>query len=118
MCLWHPKMLYNEKTGKYVIWFHSDDSTEQNSYKYGVGMAGVAVSDSPFGSFRLIDRYRLNECPEGQIDCYPTSKGEAWDMNLFKDDDGIGYIVYTSENNKTLYVSKLTSGALTDFLRW
>ena len=72
-----PKMLCNDKTGNYVIWFHSDDSTEKNSYKYDVGMAGVAVSDSPFGPFRLIDRYRLNQCPTGQIDCYPTSKGEA-----------------------------------------
>ena len=102
-----PKMLYNDKTGQYVIWFHSDDSTEKNSYKYDVGMAGVAVGDSPFGPFRLIDRYRLNECPAGQIDCFPSSKGEARDMNLFKDDDGTGYIVYTSENNKTLYISKL-----------
>lgn len=102
-----PKMLYNERTDQYVIWFHNDDATEKNSYKYDVGMAGVAVSDSPFGPFRLIDRYRLNECPEEQIDCYPTSKGEARDMNLFRDDDGTGYIVYTSENNKTLYISKL-----------
>ena len=28
-------------------------------------------------------------------------------MNLFKDTDGTGYVVYTSENNKTLYISKL-----------
>lgn len=102
-----PKMLYNDKTGGYVIWFHSDNFTEKNSYKYDVGMAGVAVADSPFGPFRLIDRYRLNECPAGQIDCFPASKGEARDMNLFKDDDGTAYIVYTSENNKTLYISKL-----------
>lgn len=102
-----PKMLYNEKTGQYVIWFHNDDSTLKNSYKYDVGMAGVAVGDSPFGPFRLLGRYRLNQCPQGQIDCYPTSKGEARDMNLFKDDDGTGYVVYTSENNKTLYISKL-----------
>jgi len=102
-----PKMLYNEKTGKYVIWFHSDCYTDKNSYYYDVGMAGVAVSDSPFGPFRLINRYRLNECPEGQIDCYPTSRGEARDMNLFLDEDGTGYIVYTSENNKTLYISRL-----------
>ena len=102
-----PKMLYNAKTGKYVIWFHNDCYTDKNSYYYDVGMAGVAVSDSPFGPFRLIDRYRLNECPPGQIDCYPTSKGEARDMNLFLDDDGVGYIVYTSENNKTLYISRL-----------
>ena len=102
-----PKMLYNEKTGKYVIWFHNDYSTDKNSYMYDVGMAGVAVSDSAFGPFKFIDRYRLSQCPSGQIDCFPSSKGEARDMNLFKDDDGTGYIVYTSENNKTLYISRL-----------
>ena len=102
-----PKMLYNEKTDKYVIWFHNDNSTEKNEYKYDVGMSGVAISDSPFGPFQFIERYRLHECPEGQIDCYPTSKGEARDMNLFKDDDGTAYIIYSSENNKTLYISKL-----------
>ncbi len=103
-----PKMLYNDRTGNYVIWFHSDDYTDENpNYKYDVGMSGVAVSDSPFGPFRLIDRYRLSECPLGQIDCFPTSKGEARDMNLFQDDDGTAYVVYTSENNKTIYISKL-----------
>ncbi len=102
-----PKMLYNEKTDSYVIWFHSDDSTEKNTYKCDVGMAGIAVSDSPFGPFRFIGRYRLSQCPQNQLDCFPASKGEARDMNLFQDEDGTAYIVYTSENNKTLYISKL-----------
>lgn len=102
-----PKMLYNERNDQYVIWFHSDDATEKNAYSYDVGMAGVAVSDSPFGPFRFVGRYRLSQCPADQIDCYPSSKGEARDMNLFRDDDGTAYIVYTSENNKTLYISKL-----------
>ena len=104
-----PKMLYCEATDRYVIWFHSDDATEANpSYNYDVGMAGVAVSDSPFGPFRFLRRQRLSHCPKGEIDCYPSSKGEARDMNLFRDADGSGYIVYTSENNKTLYISKLS----------
>ncbi len=102
-----PKMLYNEKNDQYVIWFHSDGSTEFNEYLYDIGMAGVAVSDSPFGPFRLLGRYRLNECPKGQIDCFPASKGEARDMNLFQDADGTAYVIYTSENNKTIYISKL-----------
>lgn len=102
-----PKMLYNAKNNNYVLWFHNDFYTEKNSYYYDVGMAGLAVSDSPFGPFRFIDRYRLSECPAGQIDCFPFSKGEARDMNLFLDDDGTAYIVYTSENNKTLYISRL-----------
>ena len=107
-----PKMLYNSKTGQYVIWFHSDDATEKNTYKYDVGMAGVAVSDSPFGPFRFLRRQRLSLCPQGQIDCFPSSKGEARDMNLFRDSDGTAYIVYTSENNKTLYISKLDDSYL------
>ncbi len=102
-----PKMLYNEATGQYVIWFHSDSATEESSYPYDAGMAGVAVSDSPYGPFRFLGRYRLDPCPEGQLDCFPFSHGEARDMNLFQDDDGTAYIVYTSENNKTLYISKL-----------
>ena len=103
-----PKMLYNDTTGSYVIWFHSDGFTDATDYNmYDAGMAGVAIADSPFGPFQLIGRYRLNTCPPGQIDCYPRSKGEARDMNLFKDADGVAYITYTSENNKTLYISKL-----------
>lgn len=89
-----PKMLYNAKTGKYVLWFHSDDSTEKNTYKYDVGMAGVAISDSPFGPFRFLGRYRLSRCPEDQMDCFPSSKGEARDLNLFQEDDGTAYVVY------------------------
>lgn len=102
-----PKMLYNAATDQYVIWFHSDDATSKNTYKYDVGMAGVAVSDSPFGPFRFLHRQRLSQCPKGEIDCYPFSKGEARDLNLFQDRDQTAYIVYTSENNKTLYISRL-----------
>ena len=103
-----PKMLHCVATGQYVLWFHSDDSSPDNpSSKYDVGMAGVAVSDSPFGPFRFLGRSRLSQCPPGQLDCYPSSKGEARDMNLFLDSDGTAYVVYTSENNKTLYISKL-----------
>ena len=107
MVIERPKMLYNARTGRYVIWFHNDGPTEKNSYYYDIGMAGLAVSDSPFGPFRFAGRFRLSRCPGGQIDCYPSSKGEARDMNLFADEDGTGYIVYTSENNKTIYISRL-----------
>ncbi len=102
-----PKMLYNEATDQYVIWFHHDSATKEGGYTYDAGMAGVAVSDSPYGPFRFIGRYRLDDCPEDELDCFPFSKGESRDMNLFRDDDGTAYIVYTSENNKTLYISKL-----------
>ena len=102
-----PKMIYNEKTGKYIIWFHADGPTETSNSNYAAASAGVAVSDSPAGPFKFIDRYRLNTCPEDQKDYYPQSRGMARDMNLFMDDDGTAYIIYSSEENLTLYISKL-----------
>lgn len=102
-----PKLIFNEKTKQYVLWFHADGPTAESSSSYAAASAGVAVSDTPNGPFRFIDRYRLNTCPEDQEDFHPQSKGMARDMNLFVDDDGTAYIIYSSEENLTLYISKL-----------
>lgn len=102
-----PKLIYNEKTGKYVLWFHADGPTATSDSSYAAACAGVAVSDSPFGPYRFIDRYRLNVCPDDQEDKYPESRGMARDMNLFQDEDGTAYIIYSSEENLTLYISRL-----------
>lgn len=102
-----PKMIYNEVTGKYVLWFHADGPTDMSDSNYAAASAGVAISDSPAGPFQFIDRYRLHTCPEDQEDMYPQSKGMARDMNLFVDDDKTAYIIYSSEENLTIYISKL-----------
>lgn len=102
-----PKLIYNEKTGKYLLWFHADGPTESSKSDYAAACAGVAVSDSPCGPFKFVDRYRLNVCPEDQEDMHPQSRGMARDMNLFTDEDGTAYIIYSSEENLTIYISKL-----------
>lgn len=102
-----PKMIYNSKTDMYVIWFHADGPTATSNSSYAAASAGVAVSKTPYGPFKFVERYRLNTCPEDQEDFYPQSKGMARDMNLFIDDDGTAYIIYSSEENLTLYISKL-----------
>ncbi|MCR5585336.1 MAG: glycoside hydrolase family 43 protein [Lachnospiraceae bacterium] len=102
-----PKLIYNEKNKQYVLWFHADGPTATSNSNYAAACAGVAVSDTPFGPYRFIGRYRLNTCPPDQEDKHPQSKGMARDMNLFKDTDGTAYIIYSSEENLTLYISKL-----------
>lgn len=102
-----PKMIYNEKTKQYVMWFHADGPTETSNANYAAASAGVAVSDSPRGPFKFIDRYRLHTCPPEQEDMFPRSKGMARDMNLFVDDDNTAYIIYSSEENLTMYISRL-----------
>ena len=36
----------------------------------------------------------MDRAPEGEKDFFPTDKGMARDMTLFKDDDGTGYLIY------------------------
>ena len=51
-----PKVIYNEKTGKFVMWFHLEKKGKGYSYAY----AAVAVSDSPTGPYRFIRSGRVN----------------------------------------------------------
>lgn len=103
-----PKVIHNAKTGQWVMWVHADGPTDSSDAQYAKAQAGVAVSDSPTGPFRYIDSYRLDRVPaDDPTNHQPDSPGMARDMNLFVDDDGTAYIVYASEENLTLYISKL-----------
>ncbi|WP_052446651.1 glycoside hydrolase family 2 TIM barrel-domain containing protein [Candidatus Soleaferrea massiliensis] len=100
-----PKVLYNDKTGQYVMWMHIDGpNPDYGSGNYARAWAGVAVSDSPTGPFKFLWAGNLNTT-EGTVAMGNT--GMARDMTLFKDDDGTAYIVYSSEENRTMYASRL-----------
>lgn len=83
-----PKVLFNEKTGKFVMWCHIE------SPDYEKATAGVAVSDSPAGPFEYLGSFKPNGA-------------DSRDQTLFKDDDGRAYQIYSSEWNKTLYIGLL-----------
>ena len=51
-----PKVIYNARTRKYVMWFH----LELKGQGYAAARAGVAVSDSPTGPFVFIRSGRVN----------------------------------------------------------
>ena len=84
-----PKVIYCEKTGKFVLWCHVDDAA------YNFAGVGIAVSDSPTGRFTL----KAVKRPNGQ---------ESRDMTLFKDDDGKAYLIHSKDGNRTLNVARLT----------
>ncbi len=94
-----PKMLYNDKTGKYVIWFHADGRYPGSWFHadgrypgsdadYGKAKAGVAISDSPTGPFKLLGSYKLHHAGDNYGFDGESGIGSVRDMNLFKDDDG------------------------------
>jgi hypothetical protein len=70
-----PKVFYNKKTKKYVMYMHIDN----RSYK--VAQVGIAVSDKPDGPFQFVKRFR----PLGH---------ESRDIGQFIDDDGTPYLVF------------------------
>jgi hypothetical protein len=88
-----PKVIYNNKTKKFVMWMHID----KKDYSYA--RSGVAISDNPAGPYKYLGSVR----PNGQM---------ARDMTLFKDDDNKAYIIYSSENNNTMHVCLLTNDYL------
>lgn len=102
-----PKVLHNERTGQWVMWWHSDGRTEPGGSTYARSMAGVAVSDSPTGPFRMVGAYRM----PNRVDYTACSQwavpGQARDMTVFQDAEGAAYIVYSSEENSSLYVARL-----------
>lgn len=88
-----PKVLHNENTGKYVMWMHIDDGN------YTKARVGVAVSDYPNGPFE----YLYSKNPHGF---------DSRDMTVFRDDDGVAYLIYSSVDNSELHISPLTKDYL------
>ena len=115
-----PKVIYNAKTKKFVMWLHQD------SPDYQAARAGVAVSDTPTGPFKYLGSFRPNAgvwpINVTQLDKKSGEKNflardfkggqMSRDMTLFVDDDGKAYQFYSSEENPTMQVSQLTDDYL------
>ena len=100
-----PKVIFNPRTGKYVMWMH----LEQGGYHYA--RAGIAVSDSPSGPFAFLKAIRPVQYDFAVDPPDPNQEkefgGTFRDMNLLVDDDGRAYAFYASEGNWTMYVVRL-----------
>jgi beta-xylosidase len=103
-----PKVIFNPRTGKYVMWMHLE---QQRGYQYA--RAGIATSDSPAGPFVFLHTLRPITNDFGYKDDDPDLQkefgGTYRDMNLFVDDDGRAYVFYASEGNWTMYVVRLNA---------
>lgn len=134
-----PKVIYNKKTGKFVLWFH----LELKGKCYSAAQTGVAIADNPAGPYKFIKALNpnagqwatgypenlknktfskdLKEWSDEWIQAVKDGifvhrdfeKGQmARDMTLFVDDDGKAYHIHASEENLTLHIAELTD----DFL--
>ena len=89
-----PKVLYNERTKKYVLWAH-----KENVGDYREARAVVAACDTPDGNYQYVKDFR----PLGN---------ESRDCTLFKDDDGTAYFISAARGNTDMMCYKLTNDYL------
>ena len=88
-----PRLLFNRKTGKFVLWMHID------TLDYLYARTGIAISDSPTGPFSYIGSLRPDGC-------------DSRDMTVFQDTDGKAFLLYSSEWNSELHISPLADDYL------
>lgn len=76
-----PKVFFNRKTRKYVMYFHLDGPLAPGGSSYGLARVGVAVSDKVDGDYQYVRSFR----PLGH---------ESRDIGQFVDDDGTPYLIF------------------------
>ena len=90
-----PKVFYNKKTRKYVMYFHLDCPVNGS---YRIAKVGIAISDKPNGDFEFIKSFR----PLGH---------ESRDIGQFVDDDGTAYLIF-EDRPYGFRIAKLTDDYL------
>lgn len=85
-----PKVLFNKRTGKFVMWLHVD------IWNYTDARAGVAISDSPTGPFVYLGAGR----PMGHV---------SHDLTAFTDPAGNGWLVHSGNWHEALHIVRLSS---------
>lgn len=94
-----PKVFYNAKTRKFVMWMHVDDVVGEDTSPYAAALIGIAVSDTVDGKYEWVRAFR----PFGL---------ESRDIGQFVDDDGTAYVIFESRPSGGFYIAKLTDDHL------
>lgn len=92
-----PKVYFNAKTRKYVMYMHIDGAVPGES-GYSFANVGVAVSKRATGPFKFIRTFR----PLGH---------ESRDIGQFIDDDGTAYLIFEDRPNG-FHIAKLSEDYL------
>lgn len=102
-----PKVLYNEQTGKFVLWGHKEPRDNYNEAR-----VCVAVSNKANGTFNYLGSFRPDPVIGGTGDDDPNTGDESRDFTVFQDDDGTGYLISSTRGNLDLAIYRLTSDYL------
>ena len=91
-----PKVIYNDKTGKWVMWIHWENGAD-----YSKARVAVCTSDEITGPYKLVSTFRPNN-------------HDSRDQTLLKSSDGTAYHFCSTNMNTDINVVKLTDDATLD----
>ena len=94
-----PKVFYNAKTGKFVMYMHIDGSLPGQRGGYNLDRVGVAVCDTVDGDYQYLKSFRPLGC-------------ESRDIGQFIDDDGTAYLIFEDRPNG-FHIARLSDDYLT-----
>lgn len=105
-----PKIIFNPKTKKFVMWFHFVGYPGNHKQGIGFADAGVAVADKITGPFKFLGFNRpIND------------SGAVKDCSLFVDDDSSAYFIYDRKlpnGSRCLHLVKLSEDYLQATDKW
>ena len=130
-----PKVIYNRKNNQYVMWFHLEPKgAGYTGALSGIAVSDKPAGpykflkairpNAGYWPINVLDVHKSENIPSagqrfggGDLPAHPDSLNilgrdmpggqMARDMNLFVDDDGKAYHIYSSEENSTLHISEL-----------
>ncbi|MFG1859240.1 RICIN domain-containing protein [Microbispora bryophytorum] len=85
-----PKVIYNDSTGRYVMWMHKENGSD-----YGEARAAVASSATVDGDYAYHGSFR------------PLGQHMSRDITLFND-NGTAYMISVADENYDLHIYRLT----------
>jgi hypothetical protein len=94
-----PKVYFNAKTKKFVMYFHLDGALPGEKPGYSIARVGVAVSDTVDGNYTYVKSFR----PLGQ---------QSRDIGQFIDDDGTAYLIF-EDRPHGFHIARLADDYLT-----
>ena len=84
-----PKVLYNSKTGKFVLWVHYE-----NGKNYSEAACAIATCEEPDGDYTYHGHFN----PLGYM---------SRDCTLYQEPDGTAYFISAARNNADMHIYRL-----------
>lgn len=99
-----PKLLYNARTGKYLVWCHWEQSN------YGASEAACFECDSVNGAYQMIWSGRPLSIKSRDCNVFQDNDGTAWFISTIDENQHLGLFKFSDDYHKAVSWTQLFTG--------